>query len=771
MMFLFVMLSVAAGGVLGQHSALAPSASRNPPPIHIPTPYDHHANSVFSAKGEKHHKSESHEKKTKKKKKSSEYDEVTDDLFYLFPNPVVIAGGGRHSDDDDDDETPQFPFPTKIDNLLPPTYQTPHPPSAGTASPTEELMWKADNYPPGYGEASSPSKSEKHSKGESKGGENSYPTPSSGSVYLPPVPDCYQYGVNRCDGDGEFPNHGRISFLNQSRLFRIDQATNGDRSPVDQPVRSPVYYSGESKREQDDEDPEKEEKLQKNTPGSKQEIAPITVSMPSPSVATPSVRPAFRSENPTSSPVTSTIANDPATVSPASDGSFKPNQSGKPILGSSAPALGGVASPVAPSLVSSPTPASGGDSNTTSIPTSFDDGTGPPTLAPVLEIFGTGLRLIQTDPVYLRITGDFDPETEEDVFFRNLELLLGPYSRANIGDRLQEIQLMVDFISDPVSATFGTATKLQVERTVWSEVVVVYFISGDSYFSRALGTEFLERFFVAGNKQNFIARLKNDDIQISSLERFSEFPASITDDFADSDGDPIGAIPEGDENEDGAVERPQKDYTSAIVAAVLSAGIVLCALGAIVAANRRRRREHIALSVFDAQNNPIDDMGYSDIDEDDVPTKGRNYGRSEAMSAHSTLSTKTTVKAKAVAQRSQSHSTLTPREELNLEAADVFTDPDGDHSFCAMHNEYHENADSNQEAPQSPVWSVDNYSTITPYSNEEEYVAARRRWHQLNDPDYIGIMDCHSVGGHEHSEYGTNSLYDGDGSIKAASIA
>lgn len=189
----------AVAGVLGQQSALAPSASRNPPPIHIPTPQYHHANSVFSSKGEKYYKSESHEKKSKKKKKKKEKSEVTadmDDLFYLFPDPVVIAEGGRHqTDDDDDHDRTQFPFPTKIDIPLPPSYQLARP----TVSPTA-LFWKVDYY--NGGEESS--KGKKHSKGSSKVSENDHRYPDGGSIYLPQVPDCYEYGgVNRCDGNGE----------------------------------------------------------------------------------------------------------------------------------------------------------------------------------------------------------------------------------------------------------------------------------------------------------------------------------------------------------------------------------------------------------------------------------------------------------------------------------------------------------------------------------------------------------------------------------------
>lgn len=552
------------------------------------------------------------------------------------------------------------------------------------------------------------------------------------------------------------------------------------------PVRSPVYNDGGNKRDADD-DGEKREKLQKNKP----EIPPVTVSMP-----TSSIRPESATQSPSLFPVASTIAADPdATpinpgpnpIPPSNGVGLNPNPNGMPILGTSAPALANVSSPVVappvsptagttlvPSVASS-TNGSTSDSNSTSPASTSDAGTGAPTLAPALQIFGTGLRVIQTDPIYLRITGDFDPEQEEDVFFRTLELLLGPYSRANIGDRLQEIRLTVDFITDPASVVAGAATKLQVEQTSWCEVLVVYLISGDSYFSSALGTEFLERFFQGGNKQNFIARLKNDSVDISSLETFDEFPTSFNDEITGNDGvddgdGSIGSVPDGNENEDTTVQTSKKNYTSAIVAAVLSAGIVLCALGAIVMANRRRRRERVELGVLDAQVNPVNDMGYSDIEEDDVLMKRKYYRQAAVMSSGaSTLSTLPTgVRSRPDAQR-QNEATLTPEEVFNLEAAANLTDHDGDRSFCAMHNEYNEVADSNQEAPQSPVWSVDNYSTASPYSTEEDYVVARRRWHQLNDPDYI--TDYHSVGGHERTEFETNSEFDGDRSIKAASIA
>jgi hypothetical protein len=433
-----------------------------------------------------------------------------------------------------------------------------------------------------------------------------------------------------------------------------------------------------------------------------------------------------------------------------------------------------IVAPVSPPTATGGTPTAAGGTGATGspvvlstlIPTLPGDqtSTGPPTGAPVLEIIGPALRAIQSDPVYLRIRGDFDPLEEEDAFLRNLEQLLGPYSRANVGSRLEEIQLRVDFVTETPSDSGTTTTKRQkgVVTTVWTEVVVVYLISGESFFSTTMGTDYLRQFFAADNKQRLISQLRNDGITIESIETVEELPESLhvdddnvlqpTDDGAPSDRDQPSSG-----QDDLAPEQSRKNRSSVIVAAVLSIGIVLCALGAIVVANRRRRLERIAQGVYDAQLNA------PDKDDDRTPQRhGNDRRRSTAVSSNSSITSFGSKK-----DRSQLHiigETQSQTHGFDNDAA--LTDPDGDQSFCAVpHNEYSE---TDQDPPQSPVWSVGNYSALsTPYS-EEDYVVARRRWHQANDPDYIGLPDHHSVGGYEHSKYEAS---DDDGSYKAASIA
>jgi hypothetical protein len=513
-------------------------------------------------------------------------------------------------------------------------------------------------------------------------------------------------------------------------------------------------------------------------PNTTEALTPSTAPASAPKVAAPSTNPipvlgprsGVPNPKPNGVPVLPAPSRMPqpkTPVQPTTDGSMP--QDSAPASGGSTPGSPTVA-PVSPPTTTGTVPTGGSVPSSTLSPSLQSDQTatttGPPTVAPVLEIIGTALRTISSDPVFLRIRGDFDPIEEEDIFYRNLEQLLGPYSRANVGSRLEEIQLRVDFITETPSAGSATTTTTKrqktVETTVWTEVVVVYLISGDSFFSTTMGTDYLRQFFAADNKQRLISQLRNEGIAITSLDAVEELPESL---YVDDDnvlkptvnGETTDKDLPGSEQDDPAPERSRKSRSSAIVAAVLSAVIVLCALGAIVVANRRRRLHRITMGVYDAQLNA------PDKDDDNTPRRQGNDHRVRTTvfsddSSISSFHSKKERNLKATTAESQSQNQGTDNDA-------ALSDPDGDQSFCAMHNEYSE---PDQDPPQSPVWSVGNYSTLsTPYSVEEDCVVARRRWHQANDPDYIGLPDHHSVGGYEHSKYEASD----DESFKAASIA
>ena len=81
-------------------------------------------------------------------------------------------------------------------------------------------------------------------------------------------------------------------------------------------------------------------------------------------------------------------------------------------------------------------------------------------------------------------------------------------------------------------------------------------------------------------------------------------------------------------------------------------------------------------------------------------------------------------------------------EALDLIAATSLVDLDATESFGVLEDAYPE-FEMYQAAPPSPVWSYDNYSNMSPYSAEDEYLAARRCWHEeANDP--VASLPDHS---------------------------
>jgi hypothetical protein len=217
MRLLVVLLVASSLGIMATVSAeeelLVPSASRDPPPIHIPTPTHHAAATIYApSKGAK----QDEPFRAKYEKKSKRKSEETDDLDGLFPD-AIIPGVGYTNDDDTidtsqgDGPTTQFPFPIKIDIPLPPNYNhetTTHVPSARAVPPPSSYY---PNKKGGKGSKSSSASSGKGSPYYEGDSDDDYDDktrhPASDGVNLPKLADCYGHGkINLCDeeGGGEF---------------------------------------------------------------------------------------------------------------------------------------------------------------------------------------------------------------------------------------------------------------------------------------------------------------------------------------------------------------------------------------------------------------------------------------------------------------------------------------------------------------------------------------------------------------------------------------
>jgi hypothetical protein len=232
-MRLFVALLLVASSlgimatVVAEEELLVPSASRDPPPIHIPTPTHQGAASIYAPanptpthqgaasiyapeKGAK----QDEPFRAKYEKKSKRKFEETDDLYGLFPN-AIIPGVGYTNDDDtidtsqSDGPTTQFPFPIKIDIPLPPNYNhetTTHVPSARAVPPPSSYYPKKKGGKGSKSWSASSGKGSSYYEGDSDDDDKTR-HPASDGVNLPKLADCYKHGkINLCDeeGGGEF---------------------------------------------------------------------------------------------------------------------------------------------------------------------------------------------------------------------------------------------------------------------------------------------------------------------------------------------------------------------------------------------------------------------------------------------------------------------------------------------------------------------------------------------------------------------------------------
>lgn len=224
-----------------------------------------------------------------------------------------------------------------------------------------------------------------------------------------------------------------------------------------------------------------------------------------------------------------------------------------------------------------------------------------PTPVPVLQIAEVPLdtRSLVSDPVYLRITGYFDPSTEEAVFFDVLQENFEPYGRAYIGsDPLKDIVMHVEFF--PELSLPAVQQRQRTSDTLvssWAEIIVTFHLSmEESNLDREGVSQIVRRFFVASHKERLVSRLEEAGIEISTMLVFDDIPEAIqairgpgdyvegTDDYYSN-----SVAPSFDGDSDNAPHTSNRP--SAIVAAILSGGIILLALGCVILSNRRRQQQ------------------------------------------------------------------------------------------------------------------------------------------------------------------------------------
>lgn len=422
-----------------------------------------------------------------------------------------------------------------------------------------------------------------------------------------------------------------------------------------------------------------------------------------------------------------------------------------------------------------------------------------PTAFPVLGIAETATKVISSDPVYLRITGNFNPGQEEAIFFDVLEDNFEPYGKAYVGaDTLKDLDLQVEFFPDAeLSAQQRQKTTEEVAAT-WAEILITFHVSLDNDMDSDQASQIVRRFFVASHKERFVGQLEDAGVGVANMLVFDDIPDEIkasrgqivfNDDFFSDN-----AVPSFEGADE--VSTTTTNRSSAIVAAILSGGIILLALCYIILSNRRRHQQGFShLDVNKEGDIEYDNMSsdsnsnrmgmyHSDHEDDDEndnsnmvydqPSErnGEPYFQS-VMSCNSSVSSyPSKVKYQSPAdQMLQPTECMTDQEEIVEERALVVIDDTPDLiAAAALANEHPAPLqqqhpaptpgflDKQAETPPSPIWSLDNFSNGTPYSVADEHTDVRRRWQEAStDVDSIGVPDHYSA-----QEQGNRSVVDNE---------
>lgn len=381
------------------------------------------------------------------------------------------------------------------------------------------------------------------------------------------------------------------------------------------------------------------------------------------------------------------------------------------------------------------------------------------------------------------MTGDFDPQVEAVNFFGIIETNFNPYSRAYMGDLLSDFDIDIMFMNDLTQMMEGADGS--PVTTSWCEVNVTFTVDGATEsdldeFTVQAASDFVMRFFMTSHKMRLISGLTASGIAISDMEAFPVLPDNIKDLWkSDSEQAKDGqkAASQSEENESSGESK------SSLFVAVASGGVIFLALGAVLISRRRRYRfmdkihdkqsitedsRHSDGSAASQAVSFVSGERPSEVKPAALHVRNKREREREMMaSSDSTISSFRTTETAQVDKATESkgyddeaaYSTGQEADEsahvrLNdLIASSALNCLDGDESLGALNEAYPEFElyQTNASPPPSPVWSLDNYSNASPYSAEEEYVTARRRWHdEANDLEMIALPDTNSTGSESH---------------------
>ena len=194
---------------------------------------------------------------------------------------------------------------------------------------------------------------------------------------------------------------------------------------------------------------------------------------------------------------------------------------------------------------------------------------------------------IQSNTLSFRASGTNDLGAHEVLFFEEVERVLAPYARSEIGPQLTKFLLSIVFEHDKLDVvSLGITGQHTLYRSIF-QISTVFDLEGTpediSWFNSEDGTEILEALFKDQMLQRILLGLNNRGIRISNIALYDPEEDSATDREPE-----IPVIPHNKAEE----PTSKKSSRSVLLITLFSGGLVVLAVGLALLINLRRRQRY-----------------------------------------------------------------------------------------------------------------------------------------------------------------------------------
>jgi hypothetical protein len=412
---------------------------------------------------------------------------------------------------------------------------------------------------------------------------------------------------------------------------------------------------------------------------------------------------------------------------------------------------------------------------------------------------------VETDTLTFRASGTSDLGSHEVAFFEEVERILAPYARSQVGSVLTKFVLSVVFEHDKLDViSLGVSGQNTLYRSLF-QITSVFDLEGYpeelSSFKRQEATELLASLFSDQMLQRLISALEARNIRISNIAEYDPSNEEAGDGNTENGQGQVNIIRQPPVNDEPG---ENKSSRSALLITLFSGALVVLALGVGLLFNIRRRRRYFHYGEKTARSSyapsySVNSDGESMVQRAALATKSyqsRDFLKN-AATASSALAPMLDDIENSYSDNYVSSSYQEEKTEVepldppatvlppsNGDTHDIMgatlTNLDGSHSVSKLPSEYPEfemfvglkqpespqsqyeiplqgsPSQSHEGSPISPYWSVAGAINSNSGTEDEEYLEDRRRWQEeANDIGLASAPDhtsSHEVDSNEGSD-------------------